>query len=435
MKEIILNMEEKTITAETFYYSSITPTKKGLAIAFIICYISIMFSGISSMLMSVYLPVAVKDLLGNVTEEKMNTISAYINSIFIFGSMFGGFAWGFICDRIGRSKAVIFSTALYGLITTLTAFSSSWLLVGIYRFITGFGIGGVIVTTNILIAEIWPARKRAVALGIVSAAMPVGFIVAGAMNNMTPDWHGAFLTGVVPVLTAMIALFVLPESESWKQHQQSTTDHNHLSTKLFAPGYRKNLLKGSVIFGAMLIGLWAVFSWAPTWVESITGDAAKATNLRGITMMVLATSGLIGSIVSGWIANAVGLHKTLMICFAASFVMTFMVFKTNASITDTTFIEMGLLAFFFGISQGVLSVYIPSLFPTTVRAAATGFCFNIGRLFTATVVFFIGALVSFLGGYGNAVFIFSFIFLIGLITTFFSNNKQKASTVETVFGD
>jgi MFS family permease len=170
-------------------------------------------------------------------------------------------------------------------------------------------------------------------------------------------------------------------------------------------------------------------------VESITGDAAKATNLRGITMMVLATSGLIGSIVSGWIANAVGLHKTLMICFAASFVMTFMVFKTNASITDTTFIEMGLLAFFFGISQGVLSVYIPSLFPTTVRAAATGFCFNIGRLFTATVVFFIGALVSFLGGYGNAVFIFSFIFLIGLITTFFSNNKQKASTVETVFGD
>src|SRR6188472_33462 len=140
MKEIILNMEEKTITAETFYYSSITPTKKGLAIAFIICYISIMFSGISSMLMSVYLPVAVKDLLGNVTEEKMNTISAYINSIFIFGSMFGGFAWGFICDRIGRSKAVIFSTALYGLFTTLTAFSSSWLLVGIYRFITGFGI-------------------------------------------------------------------------------------------------------------------------------------------------------------------------------------------------------------------------------------------------------------------------------------------------------
>jgi uncharacterized membrane protein len=62
-----------------------------------------------------------------------------------------------------------------------------------------------------------------------------------------------------------------------------------------------------------------------------------------------------------------------------------------------------------------------------VRASATGFCFNIGRLFTATVVFFIGALVTFLDGYGNAVFIFSFIFLVGLITTFFSKEKNQTS--------
>ena len=60
-------------------------------------------------------------------------------------------------------------------------------LYGIYRFITGFGVGGVIVTTNILIAEVWPEKRRAVALGIVSAAMPVGFIVAGALNNLIPQ--------------------------------------------------------------------------------------------------------------------------------------------------------------------------------------------------------------------------------------------------------
>ena len=178
-----------------------------------------MFSGISSMLMSVYLPVAVKDLLGNVTDEKMNYISAYINSIFIFGSMFGGFAWGFICDKIGRSKAVIFSTALYGLFTVLTAFSSSWLLVGFYRFATGFGVGGVIVTTNILIAELWREKNRAVALGIVSAAMPVGFIIAGALNNLIPEWRNAFLTGIIPLITAIIAMFVLTEPAKLETNQ------------------------------------------------------------------------------------------------------------------------------------------------------------------------------------------------------------------------
>jgi hypothetical protein len=103
----------------------------------------------------------------------------------------------------------------------------------------------------------------------------------------------------------------------------------------------------------------------------------------------------------------------------------FVVFKLNTSVSTITFIEMGILAFFFGISQGALSVYIPQLFPTVVRASATGFCFNVGRVFTATVVFFIGALVGLLGGYGNAIFIFSFIFLIGFAVTLISKEKVK----------
>jgi MFS family permease len=421
--ETTIANSEQPVSPATIPGSS-SKVKARLTIAFVVCYLSIMFSGIASMLMSVYLPVAVKDLLGNVTDEKMNNVGAYINAVFIFGSMFGGFAWGFICDKIGRSRSVILSTAFYGLFMVLTAFSSSWLMVGIYRFLTGVGVGGVIVTTNILISELWPEKKRAVALGIVSAAMPVGFIIAGAMNNLLTNWHNAFLTGVVPLAVSVFSVFALTESESWKKDKIVSAGNDRFNKKLFAQGYRKNLLTGSLIFGAMLIGLWAVFSWAPTWVQSITADVSKAQQLRGSTMMILAISGLAGSIISGWIANAIGLRKTMMMCFAVCFVMVFVVFKLNTSISLMTFIEMGILAFFFGISQGALSVYIPQLFPTVVRASATGFCFNVGRVFTGTVVFFIGALVGLLGGYGNAIFIFSFIFLIGFAVTSISKEKE-----------
>ncbi|HEY6901946.1 MAG TPA: MFS transporter, partial [Puia sp.] len=185
---------------------------------------------------------------------------------------------------------------------------------------------------------------------------------------------------------------------------------------------REALLTGSLIYGTMLIGLWAIFSWAPTWVQSIT-DAASAQQQRGLSMMILAGGGIIGSCLSGWSVGGIGLRKTMLFCFAGCFVMTFVVFKLNSAITSGTFIEMAILAFFFGISQGALSVYIPQLFPTLIRASATGFCFNIGRLFTGSVVFFIGALESLLGGYGNAVFIFSFIFLIGLAVTLLSKKQ------------
>lgn len=416
---------ETTIINEVQAPPLATIKKNGLAIAFITCYISILFSGITSMLMPVHLTTVVTDLLGTSKGDTFNNVSAFINSAFVFGSMFGGFAWGFVCDSAGRSKSVALCTACYGLFTLLTAFSGSWLMIGIYRFLTGFGVGGVIVTTNILIAEIWPEKKRAVALGIVSAAMPVGFIAAGAMNYILPGWHNAFLTGLVPLALSFTSFVILPESQSWKLNRQaSAVSNNQAHRSIFAGSYRKNLLTGSLIFGAMLIGLWAIFLWAPTFVISIAGPGANPDALGGQTMMLLAVTGLIGSMIAGLVTNAIGLRKTMMMCFAACFIMTFIVFRLNTSVTNNLFIEMGVLAFFFGISQGALSVYIPQLFPTIIRASATGFCFNIGRLFTATVVFFIGALVSFLGGYGKAVFTFSFIFLIGLVITFFSKDEK-----------
>ena len=141
--------------------------------------------------------------------------------------------------------------------------------------------------------------------------------------------------------------------------------------------------------------------------------------------MVLAGSGIVGSFFSGWIVNAIGLRKTMLMCFGACFIMSFVVFKLNSDITASTFAEMGVLVFFFGISQGALSAYIPELFPKEICASATGFCFNLGRLFTATAVFFVGALVSFLGGYSNTLFIFSFIFLAGLLAAWFARDKQS----------
>ena len=140
--------------------------------------------------------------------------------------------------------------------------------------------------------------------------------------------------------------------------------------------------------------------------------------------MILASGGIAGSFFSGWIVNAIGIHKTMLMCFMVCFIMTIVVFKLNHDVSVITFTEMGLLAFFFGISQGALAVYIPSLFPIGICAAATGFCFNAGRLFTGTVVFFIGALVTILGGYGNAVFAFSFVFVIGFIATILSNRAK-----------
>lgn len=392
--------------------------KGSVAGLFAICFISSMFGGVVSTLMSVYLPVAVRDLLGSVSAKELNDVSATINSVFIFGWMFGGVIWGLVGDRIGRSRSVILSTFWYGFFTVMIAMAPSWWLVTGCRFLSGFGVGGVLVTTTMMVSESWNGKARAVALGILSISIPVGIFSAGLINYLLPQWRLAFLTGMVPLLAAGVALFLLKETDKWKSRGRATGDR----LGFLSGPYRKHLFVGSVIFGAMLIGIWAIFSWLPTWVQSLSG-MADAGHQRGLSMMLMGAGGLTGGFVSGWVVHAIGLRRTMLICCAVCFGMSFMLFKLNHSISVVAFTEIALIAVFFGVSQGALSVYIPELFPAAVGAAATGFCFNVGRLFTATAVFFVGALVSWLGGYGNTLFIFSFIFLIGLLATWIAGKK------------
>jgi MFS family permease len=400
---------------------------------FAICFLGTAFAGTVSTLMSVYLPVAVKDLLGDKNTDELNNISAYINAVFIFGGAFGGFISGIISDKAGRKTGVIFSIGCYGLFTILTGYMPTWWGVVICRFFTGFGLGAVLVTTVILMMEEWPQKTRAIFIGILSISIPVGIFSAGVIDYFVSSWRQGFLVGTIPVGIAFLSFFLLKESKKWKHNKEEVTLLTKKKVHIFEPVHRKDLIIGSLIFGTMLIGLWAIFSWIPTWIQQLitTGDAQKE---RGISMMMLGMGGLVGGFLSGWLTNAIGLKRSMILCFAVCSVLSFILFKTNASFSAIIYIEIVVLALFFGASQGVLSVYIPSLFPVDIRATATGFCFNIGRLFTATAVLFIGVLVTELGGYGNALFIFSSVFIVGLIVTIYSKDKVIVENKEVTIG-
>jgi MFS family permease len=390
---------------------------------FAICFLGTAFAGTVSTLMSVYLPVAVKDLLGDKNESELNNISAYINAVFILGGSFGGVISGIISDKAGRKTGVIFSIACYGIFTILTGYMPHWWGVVICRFFSGFGLGGVLVTTTTLMMEEWPIKSRAIFIGFLSISIPVGIFSAGVIDYFVSSWRQGFLVGIFPVVIAILSVWLLKESQKWKFNIEEIVPIAAKKESVFAGNHRSNLIVGSLIFGTMLIGLWAIFSWLPTWIQSIitTGDGQKE---RGLSMMMLGMGGLTGGFLSGWLTNAIGARKSMLLCFAVCALVSLILFKTNTVFSPVIYTEIILLSLFFGASQGVLSVYIPDLFPVDIRGTATGFCFNTGRVLTAIAVLFVGVLVTELGGYGNALFIFSLVFLIGLLFTFFAPSSD-----------
>jgi MFS family permease len=388
---------------------------------FFICFFSSLFGGTVSTLMSVYLPDAIKDLLQNSSAQKIDNVGASINAIFIFGWTAGGIIWGIFCDTLGRKKSFIYATLCYGLFTILTGLAPTWFAVVACRFASGFGIGGVLVITTMLVSEGYQEKKREVLLGILSISIPVGIFSAGLLTYYISEWRYAFMVGAIPVLLSGMAVVFFTESEKWREAVKKDNEAIQNLNQLFSKENSRNLIMGSLVFGAALIGLWATFSWLPFWIQNLVSGTSGQKE-RGLAMMLMGGGGLLGGFISGWVVHALGLKRTLLICFGACFLLSFVLFRLTTTLSPIVYFQIAFITVFFGMSQGALSMYIPELFPTALSATATGVCFNLGRIITGIAVFFIGSLVEMLGGYGNAIFYFDFVFLIGFIITLF--NKQ-----------
>jgi MFS family permease len=387
--------------------------------------------GTAATLMPVYLPVVIPEIMhdtlhqGNISEERLGEIGAYINAIFLYGWMFGGLIFGVVSDRIGRVKTLALVTALYGLGTFLMVLVPDYLALICLRFFTGMGVGGVLLVSTVFISEIWEERIRPVMLGILAVSFPIGIVASGSLNILFSDWRQAFALGIIPILIGLAVLLFAPESSRWKMSRRVSTAN---PPRIFDRANRVNIFTGATIFGAVLIGLWGIFSWLPTWVQTLLKAGSDGQRERGLTMILLGMGGIVGGVVSGFLVKKFGQRRTLMGAFFGCIVVCGVLFLTNKHFSPVIYIEMGLLALCFGVSQGALSSYIPELFPIAIRATATGFCFNVGRFFTATAVFFIGSLVAMLGGFGNALLVFSSPFLVALLMTWMSRrDDQKIS--------
>jgi MFS family permease len=397
------------------------PANAGLSLWFIfaVCFLETVAGGSAATLLSTYLPSITRDLPG-IRPERLSGVSALINAVFLAGWTIGGFTWGLVCDKIGRTRSLSLAVGMVGAFTVLATLFPHWETLFLFRFLSGFGVGGTLVIATIFLSEIWPEKSRAIFIGLLSIGFPVGIFSTGAIVYLIADWKQGFLTGILPLILSLVTWFMFSESERWKQAGLEPGNRQMVWQIM---EHRKDIVTGSVIFGAMLIGLWALFMWIPTWVQSLVTDGTGREK-GGMSMMLLGIGGLSGGAVSGWIFRSLGPRKAMTICFMACFVLSLILFGLNDHLTWLMLAEIALLAFVFGISQGMLSVYIPLLFPPSIRGTATGVCFNTGRVLTTAAVFFVGALVGFFGGYGNSLLAFSFVFLIGLFFIFLTPAKR-----------
>ncbi|MDJ0926676.1 MAG: MFS transporter [Gammaproteobacteria bacterium] len=134
----------------------------------------------------------------------------------LFGTMVGSIALGSLADRWGRKPIIVFSTALFGVMSLLCATATSIEVLGAYRFVAGLGLGGVIPNLIALVSEYAPKRVRSTAIVVTFAGFPMGAVLGGiASSRIIPafGWEMVFiLGGVLPLILIPIILVWIPES-------------------------------------------------------------------------------------------------------------------------------------------------------------------------------------------------------------------------------
>src|SRR5271163_2100421 len=83
-----------------------------------------------------------------------------ISSAYLAGAVIGSLIFGHLTDRFGRRMFFFLSLSVYLVGVGLTALSWNLLSFGLFRFITGMGIGGEYSAVNSAIDELIPARLR-----------------------------------------------------------------------------------------------------------------------------------------------------------------------------------------------------------------------------------------------------------------------------------
>lgn len=336
-----------------------------------------------------------------------------------------GVALGWFADRYGRRRALIAGVVIFALFTAALALARSRWDVMALRLLAGLGLGGVWAAVTTLINETWPKESRARAVSWVLSMWPVGVSVAAVLAaTVLPryGWRGLFLFGALGLLAAFYVFLFVPESPLWRARRSGPAGASRTSVaEIFAPGFRKNTLLGTLASACFLTAYWGANTWLPTFLVRDHGLSAES---MGRYVLVLNAGMFCGYPLLGALADRIGKRRALVL----SFVVTSVLLPIYASLDDlTALLWIGPVVAVFFAQTGIFGAYFPELYPTRIRSLGAGFCFNIGRGIAAFAPLAMGQLAGIVGlARGIALCGVAFL-LAGLVIVFLPDQPPFAS--------
>ena len=375
----------------------------------------------------------------------------YLLSAGLFGMAAGSLFLAPLADKIGRRPLLLMAVLLSTIGMLGSAFISQYQWLGFWRVITGFGVGGILVGTNVITSEYSSRKWRSFAISVYAAGFGVGAVLGGMFAVMLQGeygWRSVFLAGAILTGLFLVVLFIwLPESIDFlttKQPKNAEVRLNLIAKKiglagdwklpaktekvktklpisqLFSEKYLHSTLLIWTAFFAIMFSFYFISSWTPALLK----EAGMTTEQSVSVGMMISLGGTCGALIYGLLASRWTARGVLIL---------FTVLSSAATIIFILSSSVLWIAMVFGILVGVLmngcisGLYTlnPLTYDADIRSTGVGWSIGIGRIGAILAPTIAGQLLD-MGWDKQSLYVgVGFVMLISTVALFFLKSRSE----------
>ena len=322
----------------------------------------------------------------------------------LFGMMFGALIFGTLADKLGRKKIIMICVFIFSLFMLLAGLAPSPELFGLFRFITGLGLGGMMPNVIGLISEYSPEGLRSRMIATIMAGYSVGGVVAAFLSMILITnfgWESVFFFGALPLLFLPFLAKSLPDSvgslvakndhkgiqkilvQVNAEYQPSKNETFILNKPKQDSSPVKNLFTEKRGFLTVMIWLTYFMSLLMiyglnTWLPKFMTEAGFPLGSSLSFLLALNVGATLGAILMGWLADRWGVGRALILFFLiATISITSLGYATNMVLL---YVMVAIAGAATVGTQNLTHSYTSQFYPITMRSTALGWALAVGRI-------------------------------------------------------